>query len=110
MGIIRINISAFIFGLLLLVANVSFAQDEAPQVHKINGKKYYLHIVEPGNTVYGISRKYELTVEELKAENPIVVTDGLKVNQTLLIPVTKDNKKEISHVEEQTDQNFITYE
>lgn len=86
-----------------------FAQEDAPKVHKINGKKVYLHVVEPGNTLYGISKKYELTVDEILATNPVVKAEGLKVNQTLLIPVTRDNKKEISVVEEKPDQEFIIY-
>lgn len=107
MGIIR-NITLLI-ALFVLSANVLLAQEDAPKVHKINGKKFYLHVVEPGNTLYGISKKYELTVDEIIDANPVVKNEGLKVNQTLLIPVTRDNKKEISVVEEKQDQEYIIY-
>jgi LysM repeat protein len=108
MGIIR-YITLLFVTIFVLSANVLFAQEDAPKVHKINGKKFYLHVVEPGNTLYGISKKYELTVNEIKTANPVVAAEGLKVNQTLLIPVTKENKKEISVVEEKKDQKYIIY-
>ena len=78
-------------------------------MHKINGNKYYLHVVEPGNTLYGISKLYNLSIGEIQKENPILVEEGLKVNQTLLIPVTGDNKKDLGAVVGQT-ENFITHE
>ena len=49
-------------------ANLAMAQ-ERPLVHKINGKKYYLHVVEPGNTLYGISRTYEVSITDIQASN-----------------------------------------
>lgn len=81
---------------------------ETPQVHKINGSKYYLHVVEPGNTLYGISRLYNVSIDEVMGSNPIVKTDGLKVNQTLLIPVTGDNKKSLGGLVDETDE-YITH-
>lgn len=106
MGVIR-NIIATIVVCCFFVLSVS--AQEKPPVHKINGKKYYLHVVEAGNTVYGISRLYNLSTDEIQEANPILKEEGLKVNQTLLIPVTSENKKELGGVVEQ-DGNFITYE
>ncbi|MEZ4722523.1 MAG: LysM peptidoglycan-binding domain-containing protein [Flavobacteriales bacterium] len=76
---------------------------ETPAVHKINGKKYYLHVVEKGNTLYGISRQYAVTVEQIEGENSEALKEGLKENQTLLIPVTAENKKELGPVEQKQD-------
>ena len=105
MGIIKFYIS---LSLVLLVSMSVFAQ-ETPTVHKINGNKYYLHVVEAGNTLYGISKMYNLSIDEIQKENPILAEEGLKVNQTLLIPVTSDNKKDLGAVVNQTEE-FITHE
>jgi len=85
--------------LTLFISMGVFAQT-TPQVHKINGSKYYLHVVEQGNTLYGISRLYEVSIDVIQKENSDALRDGLKVNQTLLIPVNSDNKKELAPVEQ----------
>ena len=105
MGIVKYYISLSLF----LVLSLSVFSQETPAVHKINGNKYYLHVVEAGNTLYGISKLYNLKIEEIQKENPILIEEGLKVNQTLLIPVTGDNKKDLGAVVGQT-ENFITHE
>jgi len=92
MGVINPRILAFL--VFVLTSFVMMSQDK-PAVHKINGKKYYLHVVEKGNTIYGIHKLYNVTVDQLMSENPVVKKEGLRVNQTLLIPVTTQNKKEL---------------
>ena len=44
------------------------------------------HTVEAGQTLYSISKKYNLTVDELVSQNPGVDT-GLRVGQKLRIPL-----------------------
>lgn len=44
------------------------------------------HTVEKGETMYGISKKYGITISELLSKNPIL-TDGIKIGQVLVIPV-----------------------
>ena len=91
---------------LVLVCSIVFGQT-TPQVHKINGKRFYLHVVEPGNTLYGISRLYEVTIDQIQVSNPESLKEGLKVNQTLLIPVTSENKKDLAPVKQ--NGNFLDY-
>lgn len=71
---------------------------ETPEVHKINGKRYYLHEVEKGNTLYGISKQYLVSIEDIQSENVDALKEGLKIGQTLLIPVNSDNKKELAPI------------
>jgi LysM repeat protein/ABC-type branched-subunit amino acid transport system substrate-binding protein len=52
----------------------------------ISGKPYYVHIVKKGETVYSISKAYEITIQELTKENPSA-ENGVKVDQSLRIPV-----------------------
>ena len=46
--------------------------------------------VEPGQTLYGISRAYNVSIEDIKSLNPEVAESGLKAGQMLRIP-SKDN-------------------
>lgn len=51
-----------------------------------NGKQYYQYIVQPKETIYGLSKRFNITQEELLAMNPFL-TEGLKIGQVLTIPV-----------------------
>ena len=86
--------------LLLFFVVASTYGQELHQVHKIDGVKYYLHLVEKGNTLYGISKQYNVSVERIEKANTEALSDGLKENQTLLIPVTSDNKKTLTDVKQ----------
>lgn len=66
-----------ILGLLLLAVGLSIsAQDQ----------KQNYHTVEAGETIYGISREYNISMEDLKRFNPDI-ENGLKVGMKLLIPI-----------------------
>lgn len=77
----------FLFG-MLLSGNV-MAQDvveRSSEKTKIGSKEYYLHRVKQGHTLLGLSKVYNVTVEEIMALNP-ETKDGLKVGHVLGIPV-----------------------
>ena len=70
---------------------------------KVNGKVCYSHIVLEKQTLYSISKAYEVSLEDLYQLNPKLKTEGLKKNSIILIPVkqsaqqpekTKPSKKE----------------
>jgi len=52
----------------------------------IDGKPYYIHIVRPGETLYSISRAYEVSQVEISRENPVIMM-GLKADMVLKIPL-----------------------
>ena len=52
----------------------------------IEGRKYYVHTVGKGETLYGISNKYGVEVKDIVLENPLSI-NGLKLGQTIKIPV-----------------------
>jgi len=52
----------------------------------LEGKVYYIHMVEPGQTLYSIARAYGISQKEIAIENPGVVS-GLQMGQALKIPV-----------------------
>jgi LysM repeat protein len=56
----------------------------------LEGKVYYIHTVAPGQTLYSISKAYNISQEEISVENPGVVS-GIIVGQALKIPVEPAN-------------------
>ena len=54
----------------LIAPMLSFAQPDGATVETINGKKYYVHIVEQGNTLYGIQTLYKVKMEAILEANP----------------------------------------
>lgn len=70
---------------LLLVWNVSLAQPEKAEVTWKDGAKYYVHMVQAGNTLYGLTKLYGVSAEEIIAANP-ELSAGVKDGQRLLIP------------------------
>lgn len=49
------------------------------------------HLVQPGETLYGLSKKYNVKVEDIITANPSVA-NGLKSNELVYIPVKKEGK------------------
>ncbi len=93
------GILILLLGLLFSVSG--FSQQEVVIERSVNkvileGKVYYIHVVEPGQTLYAISRAYNISQKEISVENP-GVTSGIRIGQTLKIPVVS------SMVEEQID-------
>lgn len=43
------------------------------------------HKVEPKETLYSLSKRYNVTVDDIKSQNPAVVKNGLQIGQTLTI-------------------------
>ncbi|WP_111706687.1 lytic transglycosylase [Lutibacter citreus] len=55
------------------------------------------HIVKPKETLYGISKKNNVTIEELKALNPQLAT-GLKIGMKIKIPIQEEINKDLTEV------------
>jgi len=76
--------------LTFLVGSVAKSQ-EPVTVRKSNNKViiddkiYFLHVVKPGQTLYSISRAYEVNEKDIAIENPGVYA-GLRIGQVLKIP------------------------
>ena len=62
------------------------------------------HIVKAQETWYGISKLYHINIEELKAANPKIAADGLKIGAVLEIPISKDPDAQ-KQLSEKLDEN-----
>ncbi len=72
----RYNILLLLFLLSVFNTGNSFAQvvvERSSNRVTIGGIPYYVHIVRKGETLYSVSRAYNVTVEEIIRENPPAV-------------------------------------
>ena len=87
----RISVAALA---MLLGLGVATAQNE--QIVYIDGVKYTVYTVAKGDTLYSLSKRYNITIDELTAANP-TVAEGLKAGSNIKIPhkaeVKAQNKK-----------------
>jgi len=83
-----------LFTLLLLIFTITVSQYAIAQevivkrssvVENYKGKPYYIHFVIKGETLAAIAKAYNITIEELIAENP-AIDRGLKADMVLRIP------------------------
>jgi LysM repeat protein/ABC-type branched-subunit amino acid transport system substrate-binding protein len=77
----------FVAAFLIFANALTYAQPanvKSSRIETINGKQFYIHTVEKGQTLYGISKIYGVTVDELLEYNPDAST-GLKKGAELKI-------------------------
>jgi len=99
-----------IFICFLLAIPILSAQDvisvkKSKEIQRIDGIEFYIHKVEKKQTLFSISRTYEVPMEKLIELNP-EIREGLKVNMKIKIPVRLsdlDPKPVIQPVSEQQD-------
>ena len=77
--------------LLAFAFNSSNAFVDSVGVIKVKGDKYILHKVEAGQGLYAISRRYNISVDQIKRANGDTLK-SLDINQIIFIPLTKDAK------------------
>jgi LysM repeat protein len=74
----------------MLLGTTSMAQAAvkiSAQIETFGQKSYYMHTVEPRQTLFGIAQAYKVTVENLLMANPDA-RRGLRVNQVLRVPIS----------------------
>jgi len=72
--------------ILSIVCFVLQSQTKSNDIKTIGGKKYYIHKVEKGQSLYAIAKTYGMDVNSILAENDEAI-DGLKNGQELKIPI-----------------------
>src|ERR1035437_3848370 len=93
---------------LLSIGKASFSQQPIPpqikkseKIETIDGKKFYLHAVEKGQTLYSIAKTYGTTVDIVLANNQDAI-DGLKAGDKLKIPFSGNTDAIKKEIEKQT--------
>ena len=82
----------FLFLFFLLCGFALFSQTKSTNIQTLNGKKYYLHKIEKGQSLYSISKLYQVKLDDIYAENP-ELRDGTKANQEIKIPFLSGDTK-----------------
>ena len=98
-NIILIVIISFI-ALAINAQTVVIPRSDVIEMH--NGKSYYVHTVQKGQTVYSIAKAYDVSPDEIYFENA-GARQGIGINQNLLIPTVN---KETELKNEVTKTNF----
>ncbi len=70
--------------LLFCVQTMFWSQTKSQTTQIVDGKSFYVHKVQKKETLYSISKLYNISVEQIKSYNTSL-KDGLKENQTILI-------------------------
>jgi len=91
-------LSILAFTAVIAQENVSTKVERSKDKVKIDGKNYYIHIVKSGETLYAISKAYDISQSEIATNNPDIYA-GLKVGQALKVP-KKSNEAE-------SDENYF---
>lgn len=72
--------------MIVFVGYIANAQIGSVKLENYQGKKVYVHVVQSGNTLYGIHRLYNVPVEDIIELNP-GIDKGVKEGQTVRVPV-----------------------
>lgn len=81
--------------------------EKTPVIVFINGKKYYIHTVKSGDTLYSIAKAYEVGEAVIKECNP-GAADGLKIDQTIKIPVPEKVQAE-ARAEKKRKREYLSH-
>lgn len=71
----------------------AFAQEPAPVINRsttiqvVDGKEYFFHAVQRGQTLFSIARAYGVSQEDILQANPDIREFGLRFDQLIRIPV-----------------------
>lgn len=96
-----------IFSFVVMSLTV-YGQTEGLEVKTIDGKEYYQYPVEKGNTLYSISKKFNVDLNEIVSANPDA-EKGLDIGQILNIPKASDSSVEVKPIEIQKEKEDDTY-
>ena len=77
---------------IFLIVNISFAQNGKTKIHKL----------AKGETMYALSKKYKVSLEDIKKANP-GMGDKLDIGQEIKIPTTSKDEIKIDKKEESAD-------
>lgn len=93
----KINV-IFLFITVLFFSNKIFSQElsksDTSNVRFLNARKFFIYKVEKGETLYGISQKFNIPQEEISHFNHEIEKSGLKPKMKLWIPAYSWLKKD----------------
>ncbi len=85
---VRKHIGAVLFAVLSGLCTLSAHE----RIVYIDGARYRIHVVAKGETLYSLSKRYDVGIDEIIATNP-ASANGLKIDQMLKIPYDGDAER-----------------
>jgi LysM repeat protein len=99
----------FFILLFFFITSLAQAQSVSIPISKViqtrDGKQFYVHTVQKGQTVYSIAKAYNVGIDEIYYNNPAAKT-GIIVGQQLYIP-TVNKEAEITKQVKQSNFDFF---
>ncbi|MBB4803138.1 LysM repeat protein [Flavobacterium nitrogenifigens] len=79
-------------------------------LEKTNSKQQ-IHVVAPKETLFGLSKQYQVSVEDIQNANQQILASGLQVGQELIIPLNSSySSKQESNVSSKTAHQVVAKE
>lgn len=79
-------------------------KSETAKVVPVNEDAFINHVVQPGETLYGLASRYNITIPDIKRFNPVLEQRNLVSGETILIP-RKPDEEIVSFMEEISDDS-----
>lgn len=109
MLIYRIGLSAITLLVFLCSGFQSLSQNKSTVIQEQEGRKFYLHKIEKGQSLYAISKIYGVSVDDLYNLNPDLKS-GAKAGQEIRIPVQNVPAQTSGSIQPQADTSrYITH-
>jgi LysM repeat protein len=86
-------VSGYAIGDRIMIPLKEVKRKDFTQSVEVDGN-YLIHKVEKKNTLYAISKEYDVDQKDIIAENPEIASEGLKEGMEIRIPVAKIKKTE----------------
>lgn len=99
-GSFQIKIFFILISTFCLSGILSSQETANTSIKNINGKNYYIHHVVKGQSLYAISKLYNVDINAILIENPDAI-DGINPGQEIKIPIIKK--------QEQNNNNYETH-
>ena len=91
---------AFLVIIAIFIVSATFAQVDTIEIQKstdkvmIGGQVYYVHIVKKGETLFSLSKAYDVSQKDIAKENPEIFL-GIQIGQALKIPYYSTEKEKL---------------
>ena len=96
-------------------AQVPVVVNQSKIIQKIDGKDYYLHLVEKGQTLFSVAKAYNVAIDEIRQCNNLP-GDKLITGQKIKIPKTDengtsaDNPDKVTGKQQSSGTNYFEYQ
>jgi LysM repeat protein len=90
-----------LFSVAILILSISSAKgNDSLRIEEINGKRFVIHEIDQGETLYALSRRYNASVEDISQQNELQ-NYAISVGQILRIPLKEYKISGILHTVDQ---------